>query len=125
MSDHPVDLRQAVELCNDMKADERARALPVCCWCLKTEAEHKPASEPNRVRYRMPCLGWRENFVPDDQLVTSATQRPSVAPPLLSALTDAQRLAVLHEIYAEMRGSGGSTQVALERYEEKVKGRLR
>ena len=40
-------------------------------------------------------------------------------------VTDAQRLAVLHEIYAEMRGSGGSTQVALERYEEKVKGRLR
>lgn len=40
-------------------------------------------------------------------------------------LTDHQRLAVLREIYAEMRGSGGSTVIALERYQDKVEARLR
>jgi hypothetical protein len=38
--------------------------------------------------------------------------------------TDAQRLQVLHEIYAEMRGAGGSTVIALQKYEDKVRARL-
>lgn len=43
-------------------------------------------------------------------------------PPLL---TDAHRLAVLHEIYAEMRGSGGSTVVAIERYQDRIRARAK
>jgi hypothetical protein len=39
-------------------------------------------------------------------------------------LDDEQRLAVLHEIHAECRSSGGSTVIALERYEDKVRTRL-
>jgi hypothetical protein len=40
-------------------------------------------------------------------------------------LTDAHRLAVLHEIYGEMRSSGGSTVVALDRYQDKIKARVK
>lgn len=55
---------------------------------------------------------------PNDAPLPSATGAAAVE------LTDAQRLAVLHEIHAEMRGSGGSTFIALGRYEDKIRARL-
>ncbi len=42
-----------------------------------------------------------------------------------TGLTDAHRLAVVREIYGEMRSSGGSTVVALERYHDRIKARVK
>jgi hypothetical protein len=57
-------------------------AEPLCRWCHETRAEHLPASQPNRPRMRMPCLGWQEHFVADPKAKLSNEACPRCRRPL-------------------------------------------
>jgi hypothetical protein len=72
----------------------------------------------------------RSSIPPGEESLRLATERQRASNVRLAAtlgeqaVSDELRLVVVHEIHAEKRGSGGSTCVALERYEDKVRGRL-
>ncbi len=73
----------------------------------------------------------RASLPPGPESLRVAEERQRAANDRLEAtlgvveVTDEQRLAVIREIYGEMRSSGGSTVVALERYEDRIRGRAR